>query len=75
MSGANSRRRLRLADPLQGLLERGGRAVAWLGFWSAIALPVGYLPLLAVGWLDPAFTLVAWHVAAVLAGQFYGRGT
>jgi hypothetical protein len=49
-----------------------------LAFWTAVALPVAYLPLLATG-LDSlqvvvAFvTLVAVNVCALVVGQSYQR--
>lgn len=48
-----------------------------LSFWSAIALPVLYLPILAAGiesvaGLATFLGLFGLHVAALLGGQHYG---
>lgn len=73
MSSRHSRPRSAWPRPLRTILGLGARGVVWLGFWVAIALPLLYLPLLAVGWLDIALALVATHVATVCLGQLHPR--
>lgn len=49
----------------------------FVGFWSAVALPLVYLPLLSgglVGWQVPTFVvLFALNVLALIVGHDYGR--
>jgi len=50
-------------------------SVRWLGFWTAICLPVVYLPLLAVGDGPQtgalALALIGCQLLALLAGRNY----
>ncbi len=62
------------ASPAAALLREPLSTVA---FWSAIALPALYVPLLAVGLgtvqdLALFLGLFALHLAALLAGRSYG---
>lgn len=73
MSSRHSRPRSAWRRPLEAILSLVARALVWLGFWAAIALPILYLPLLAIGWLDIALALVATHVVTVCLGQLHPR--
>ena len=54
-----------------------GSTIRRLSFWSAILLPLVYLPLLSgglVGWQVPTFVvLFALNVLALFVGHDYGR--
>jgi hypothetical protein len=59
-------------------IARLGRAVLGTAFWTAIAFPVAYVPILARGFsasIDLAAVgyLLAVHALAVVGGQFYKR--
>lgn len=62
----------------RSLVARLESPVEALGFWGAIAMPAGYLPLLASGieggpGLALLVSLVALHIAALLVGHGHGR--
>lgn len=51
--------------------------LSWVAFYSAIALPAVYLPLLATGiettdWLILFFGLLGLHLASLVGGRSYG---
>ena len=68
--------------PVESPLENGWhaarRAAETVGFWSAVALPFLYLPLMVAGpqstaeWLSVA-ALVAVHAVALVVGHAHNR--
>ena len=66
-----------MTDPLPHDRLQDVEVVATVAFWSAIALPALYVPLLALG-LDTRqdlalfLALFALHVVALVAGRSYG---
>ncbi|WP_220132604.1 hypothetical protein [Halorhabdus salina] len=53
-----------------------GQMLLGIAFWGAIALPIGYLPLLALGELSAsqAGAVIAVNVACLVVGHRYDPG-
>lgn len=68
----------RLPEHVASLLARIARSLEAVAFWSAIALPFLYVPLLVNGvgttaQLTAFLTLLALHALAIVGGYRYNR--
>jgi hypothetical protein len=62
--------------PAGAMMISPRRALLGVAFWCAIALPVGYVPLLALGELSAgqAGAVIAVNVACLVVGHQYDPG-